>query len=56
MKYWLTSLLFLFLAYSPVNGFAGALEDYEEARKIYIAAGAKLTVISKQRGVAVPVF
>ena len=50
MKYCLIGLLFLFLVYSPINGFAGALEDYEEARKIYIAAGASVAAYEGRIG------
>ncbi|MBP2641734.1 MAG: lipase class 3 [Firmicutes bacterium] len=50
MKYCLIGLLFLFLVYSPINAFAGTLEDYEEARKIHIAAGASVAAYEGRIG------
>jgi hypothetical protein len=38
------------LAYSPLTGYAGPKEDYEEAYKIYIAAGASAAAYSDRLG------
>jgi len=50
MKRWLTLLSFFLLIHTPAVCFAGPKEDYEEAYKIYIAAGASVAAYSGRIG------
>jgi hypothetical protein len=50
MKRLLIALFSLFLVYMPALGLAGPKEDYEEAYKFYIAAGASAAAYSGRLG------
>ncbi|MBP2649363.1 MAG: lipase class 3 [Firmicutes bacterium] len=50
MKFWLTLICLLLLISTPGIGFAGPEEDYAEAYKIYLAAGASVAAYSGRLG------